>query len=48
MGGFNDQFGGDLEGDMESDMGAENPEADDQTLPSPDDLGVDMSDSDEE
>ena len=48
MGEFNDQFGDELGGDMKSDTEDENAEADDQTLPSPDDLGVDMSDSDEE
>lgn len=47
LGGFNDSFGDDLGADADMEDGSEET-GNDQTLPSPDDLGVDMSDSDEE
>lgn len=44
---FNDTFADDIEGG-ESETGEESPSGEDNVLPSPDDLGVDLTDSDQE
>ena len=44
---FNDTFADDIEGE-ESETGEESPSVEDNVLPSPDDLGVDLTDSDQE